>query len=101
VDGTLTISEIINGTNTDLNSLANIVAQVVGQDASRLMNEDNSERTINMHVPLRFIAGDVIYVNIKLVKPTIQVGIGQNVLRSDIEGKYNKDENYTLKITLG
>jgi len=29
------------------------------------------------------------------------VGSGQNVLRSDIEGKYNKDENYTLKITLG
>jgi len=101
VDGTLTISEIINGTNTDLNSLANIVAQVVGQDASRLMNEDNNERTINMHIPLRFIPGDVIYVNIKLAKPTIQVGSGQNVLRSDIEGKYNKDENYTLKITLG
>jgi len=87
--------------NTDATSLANIVAQVVGQDASRLMNEDNNERTINMHIPLRFIPGDVIYVNIKLAKPTIQVGSGQNVLRSDIEGKYNKDENYTLKITLG
>jgi len=99
MDGTLKVSEIINGTNTDLNSLANIVAQVVGQDASRLMNEDNSERTINVHVPLRFIAGDVIYVNIKLVKPTIQVGIGQKV--ENIADKYNTDENYTLKITLG
>ena len=82
-------------------SLANIVAQVVGQDASRLMNVDNSQRTRDQHILLRFYEGDVIYMNITLKTPSISVGLrNQLVSGSTLQSMYT-EENFTLKITLG
>ncbi len=82
-------------------TLASIVAQVVGQDASRLMDYDNSERTLDQHILLRFIAGDVIYMNIRLRAPLVNVGAtNQQVLGSTLQNMYS-EENFTIKITLG
>jgi hypothetical protein len=81
-------------------TLANIVAQVVGQDASRLMDYDNSERTRDQHILLRFIAGDIIYMNIRLRAPAVNVGAtNQQVLGTTLENMYS-EENFTIKITL-
>jgi hypothetical protein len=57
-------------------SLANIVKQVIGQDSSRLNNVDGSERTKDIRQLLPFYAGDVIYVNIKVKQPTIEITAG-------------------------
>ncbi len=47
--------------------VARAIAEVVlGQDARRATNEDNSELQVDAKVPLRFYAGDVIYVQITL-----------------------------------
>jgi hypothetical protein len=87
--------------------LAYIVAQVAGQDATRLMNEDNTERAAESHQPLRFYAGDVIYMNIKLLKPTVTVAAGQigGVTSAALGNSYDDGtgsnvQSYTLKITL-
>jgi hypothetical protein len=81
-------------------SLANIVAQVVGQDASRLMNVDNSQRSRDQHMLLRFYAGDVIYMNIKLKTPSVNIGLtNQLVSKAALENMY-VEENFTIKITL-
>jgi hypothetical protein len=81
-------------------TLASIVAQVVGQDTSRLMNYDNSQRTLDQHILLRFIAGDVIYMNIRLRAPAVNVGAtNQQVLGSTLQNMYS-EESFTLKITL-
>jgi hypothetical protein len=82
--------------------LAWIVAQVVGQDATRLMNEDNTERTRDIHQLLRFYPGDIIYMNIKLNMPTVTIGQGQHpgITQSSLEGSYQQEQNYTLKIIL-
>lgn len=88
--------------DNDANSIANIVKQVLGQDVSRSMNNDGSERTVDLHVPLRFYAGDVIYVNIKVKTPTITVANGQNVAnQANLQALYATEQSYTLKITLG
>jgi hypothetical protein len=81
--------------------LAWIVGQVVGQDATRLMNEDNTQRTRDIHQLLRFYPGDIIYMNIKLNMPTVSVGQGQrsDINQSVLESSYQQ-QNYTLKITL-
>jgi hypothetical protein len=83
-------------------SLGNIVKQVVGQDSTRLMNQDNSERTKDIHQLLRFYAGDVIYVNIKLKKPTVTIGTGGRDISGNLTASYDTDNeiNYTLKMTL-
>ena len=89
--------------------LAYIVAQVAGQDGTRLMNEDNSARTSDQHVLLRFYEGDVIYMNVKLLKPTVTVGGGQvgGVTSTALGNSYDDGtsasnvQSYTLKITLG
>jgi hypothetical protein len=93
------IESDVNAQNTA--SLANIVSQVVGQDASRLMNEDNSQRTLDQHMLLRFYAGDVIYMNIKLVTPDINIGAAnrQLVSKQTLESMF-VESNFTLKITL-
>ncbi len=95
--GNLVVSSV---TNDGTDSIANIVKQVVGQDATRLMNEDNSERRKNVHRLLRFYPGDVIYMNILLNKPQVTVGPGQTVAGQNIADNYSSIQNYTLKITL-
>ena len=77
-------------------SLANIVKQVIGQDASRTMDVDGSERTKDVRQLLRFYAGDVIYVNINVKAPNVTVGTGQLYSVPTVN-----DQNYTIKITLG
>jgi hypothetical protein len=81
--------------------LAWIVSQVVGQDATRLMNEDNTQRTRDIHQLLRFYPGDIIYMNIKLNMPTVTIGQGQrtDINQTSLESSYQQ-QNYTLKITL-
>jgi hypothetical protein len=109
-DGLPEVSKVNDATlTTDAQrkaKLAYIVSQVAGQDATRLMNEDNTERTVDMHQLLRFYAGDVIYVNIKVNTPNVTVAGGQagGVTKSALEGSYSTDItkiSYTLKITLG
>jgi hypothetical protein len=79
-------------------SLANIVKQVIGQDSSRLNNADGSERTKDIRQLLRFYAGDVIYVNIKVKKPTVEVtGTGSaNAPANSLVS----ENSYPIKITL-
>ena len=93
------VTSLVNA--NDSASLANIVAQVVGQDASRLMNVDNSQRTLDQHMLLRFYAGDVIYMNITLATPSVSVGAEgrQLVSGATLESMYSQT-SYTLKITL-
>ncbi len=95
--GNPVVSHVSDGS---ADSIANIVKQVVGQDATRLMDEDNAERTKNVHRLLRFYPGDVIYMNIILNKPTVTVGTGQTVAGQNIADNYSSVQNYTLKITL-
>jgi hypothetical protein len=97
--GTLVESNVQTATTSDL---AHIVRQVVGQDATRLMNEDNSERSGAIHQLLRFYEGDIIYVKIKLNTPNVSVSSGQvgGVTKSALESSYN-EKSYILKIILG
>jgi hypothetical protein len=82
-------------------SLANIVSQVIGQDASRTMNADNSQRTLDQHILLRFYPGDTIYMNIKMLKPSVSIGtLNQQVTASELQDLVTTEENFTLKITL-
>jgi hypothetical protein len=78
-----------------------IAEQVLGQDASRAMDEDNNELTVDKKQALKFLAGDIIYMNIKLQKPDVVVGSGQKMSESSVEDKFAAaGENYTLMITL-
>jgi hypothetical protein len=110
-DGTLETSIVNDAALSDelkKTKLAYIVAQVGGQDATRLMNEDNTERAADAHQPLRFYAGDVIYLNIKLLKPSITVAGGQaaSITNAALGNSYDDGtagsniQSYTLKITL-
>ena len=97
---TLTQSSVaaITDTTTD-STLANIVKQVIGQDSSRTQNVDGSQRTRDQHLLLRFYAGDVIYVNIKVKRPTVEVtgySAGANAPASTLV----TEQSYVLKITL-
>ena len=98
--GVPTVSSVNAG---DTASLANIVSQVVGQDASRLMNVDMSQRTRDQHILLRFYEGDVIYMNITLKSPNVNIGsTNQLVSKAALEAMYpQNNNNFTLKITLG
>ena len=96
------VTSDISGATAPAGSIAEIVRQVIGQDSSRANNKDGSERTNNEHILLRFYAGDVIYVNIKVKQPAVTVSgaVGANAnspagtLVSEVTG------GYTLKITL-
>jgi hypothetical protein len=87
-------------TKTGAGALA-IVDQVLSQDASRAMGRDNNETSPFGKQALKFIAGDVIYMNIKLQKPEVFVGDGQQVTETTLENRFaDAGENYALKITL-
>jgi hypothetical protein len=92
--------EVNSATDATNATLGNIVAQVLGQDATRMMNHDNSNRTKNVHQLLQFIPDDTIYVKIKLAVPSIDVGNGQQVSKTSLDSK-SKEHTYTLKIVLG
>lgn len=80
--------------------LAFIPKQVLGQDATRMMDHDNSERTKNVHQLLKFVVGDTIYMNIKVAEPTLSVGAGQQVTAAGTLNAKRNEHNYTLKIVL-
>jgi hypothetical protein len=80
--------------------VVDIVKQVIGRDASRATDEDNNKYNVNKHGLLRFYAGDVVYVNIKLTKPVVNGSSGQQVADSTLEDLYASEENYSIRITL-
>jgi hypothetical protein len=107
---------VVAGTNANAN-LANLLVQkialkdvagatlianqVLGQDASRAMDEDNNAISPEGKQALKFIAGDVIYMNIQLQKPDVVLGhTAQQVSKATLEDKFATDQNYTLRITL-
>jgi hypothetical protein len=101
LDANTSSSLVSNGA---ANSVANIVKQVIGQDASRATDEDNNKYSPENHGLLRFYPDDIIYVSINLTTPVVNVGTGQLVSDSTLEGLYTNatgDKKYTLKITLG
>jgi hypothetical protein len=96
---------LINAIATKTNDKVALIArQVIGQDASRAMDQDNNKPLPNVRQPLKFIAGDIIYMNIKLQQPTVTIGTGQQVSKDTLQAKFSNtavsDSNYTLKITL-
>ena len=88
----------------DIHCLANIVRQVIGQDQTRSMNQDNSQRTVDEHILLRFYPQDVIYMNIKLKKPTVTITPGPSAATglsvASLADSYANEISFTLKIEL-
>lgn len=80
--------------------VVDIVKQVIGRDASRATDEDNNKYDVNKHGLLRFYANDVVYVNIKLLKPVVNGASGQQVDDATLEDLYSTEENYSIRITL-
>jgi hypothetical protein len=88
-------------TTKDDAAILAIAEQVLGQDASRAMDQDNNALPIDVRHALKFIADDVIYMNIKLTTPNVTIAnAAQKVSEATLEGKYTSEENYTIKITL-
>jgi hypothetical protein len=77
-------------------SLAAIVKQVVGQDASRLRTVDNNELTPDRHQTLRFYTGDVVYMNVRIEKPNVVFNGNKATQLDDTIGA----RNYAIKVTL-
>ncbi len=75
----------------------NIAKQVLGQDASRAMNADNDVNTPNTFQPLKWISGDVIYMGVTLMPPTVTYNSGQLQRLTSI----TTSNTYYVKITLG
>jgi hypothetical protein len=93
--------------NTKIDSLANIVRQVVGQDPNRLIDADFNQRTKDIRQLLRFYAGDVIYMNITLQVPAVTIGGAYAGPLKDSDSNSStgiaarfSQTNYTIKITL-
>jgi hypothetical protein len=92
--GTLT-SEVAG-----LTGLGEIVKQVLGQDASRAMNQDNNELLPDVHQLLQFHEGDTIYVSIKVQTPAISFGPGSaNPGYTSLNPQF-EDRTYMIKISL-
>ena len=93
----LLVKAIVSKDRTQILAIAD---QVIGQDASRASGEDNNDITGSKRQALKFIAGDIIYMNIQLQTPNIVLGnAAQQVSKTELEGRFT-GENYTLKITL-
>ena len=81
-------------------AILSIVEQVLGQDASRAMDEDNNALSPDLRQPLKFMDGDKIYMNIRLTKPNVVVGAGQQISDAYLEDAFSSTQNYTLEIEL-
>jgi hypothetical protein len=81
-----------------------IAKKVIGQDASRAMDVDNNELSPPVYQPLIFRAGDVIYLQITIIDPTIVISNGQQVSSSDLttpfSNRVTNSTKYSLEITL-
>lgn len=78
-----------------------IVKQVLGQDAERAKDEDNNQLAPDEKQPLKFYAGDIIYLQVTLKKPTVTVTTGA-VLAQQYQAQFavENERTYALKITL-
>jgi hypothetical protein len=87
--------------STENGTLAEIVKQVLGQDASRAMGQDNNKLAPEVHQILKFDVGDTIYVSIKVKKPSVVFsGEGQYLTEQAAQDKVT-EEVYNVKIELG
>jgi hypothetical protein len=95
----LLVKAIVGKSVTDITKIAK---QVVSQDTSRAMNQDNSKDSPDTRQSLKFIAGDIIFMNIKLKQPTVTIGTGQQVSSTTLSAKFGTaaEISYSLKITL-
>jgi hypothetical protein len=105
-DNTLSVSDVgsIVG-NTNTGTIANIVKQVIGQDATRAMDQDNNALAPEVHHLLRFYPNDKIFINITLQKPNVLVSSGVNSQQKaydTINDAFvnSNDYKYALEITL-
>jgi hypothetical protein len=86
--------------NSSLGSVASIVKQVLGQDANRAVNVDNSKYSPERHGLLKFFKDDVIYVTITLIKPSVVISNNQKVSGTTIQDRYPSDSSNAIKYTL-
>lgn len=93
---------VVSDNTTPLTSAlaASIAKQVLGTDANRAVGNDNSKYSPEKHGLLKFFAGDVIYINIKLKTPDVVVSNNQQVSDTAIEGRYNAEQSYTVRVVL-
>lgn len=92
----------VTGIASSTATIANIVKQVLGQDPSRAMGQDNNALAPDIHQILRFEAGDKIIVNIKLATPTVLINNETRTTNANpATTAYAAEENYSLEITLG
>ena len=92
-------------------AILEIVKQVIGQDASRAMGQDNNQLAPGVRHALKFIAGDKIYVNVRLREPEVVIynqlanaGAPLPTAFGDAEtltGSSQSKHSYTIEITLG
>jgi hypothetical protein len=90
------LAQNVTAADKSASSLAAIVKQVVGQDASRLRTVDNNELVPDLRQALRFYAGDVVYMNVQLTKPKVEFGSNKAIQLDDAVGTHN----YAIKVTL-
>jgi hypothetical protein len=95
-NGEIAESSVQNATSK---TLSNIVKQVIGQDSSRANNVDGSQRTRNQHQLLRFYPDDIIYMNIVVKTPTVEV-TNESTAANPPQGSLSSDRSFTLKIKL-
>ncbi len=87
-----------------------VAQQVIGQDATRAMTQDNDLNAPNVYQALKFIANDVVFMRVRLAAPTVTAGAAQ--LRAPAASKYTDGigvttmtngltkDVYTLRIVL-
>jgi hypothetical protein len=79
------------------NNITEIAKQVIGQDATRTMDDDNNELAPGNWHPLQFRADDILYMKINLQAPNVTISQGQ---------QYEKPTtamstiSYTIKVKL-
>jgi hypothetical protein len=80
-----------------------IVEQVLGQDASRALNQDNNSLAPDVRQELMFMENDIIYINIRLKRPAVVVtNVSQQSAPAAtlFPSDESDDVNYCLEITL-
>ena len=91
------------GVTNSTDTLANIVKQVIGQDASRAKGQDNNALAPEVHQVLRFYSGDKIRVSITLEQPN-EIKISDNAGTSQ-QGEPKETDftqtTYAIEIELG
>ena len=97
--GVYLTESIIDASNS---SIARIVSQVITQDSSRAVKLEGGINMPGVPQPLRFYPDDIIYINIRVRKPIININ-SNKVNEDDIDNRYpeSAEKIYTLKITLG